>query len=160
MLVRVHCACGGVVYGHTILRCYNTYVYSQFSVVSSLYRPPRHPMMQSVSIEQCSRFFRRWRTGLVQKQVVGEASMTPGAVIDCCKGICRCGKYPVFIDLSAEEGKRRNLHFDPPKLGDRPPTTSELIAPWHHSRLCCSRRHYAAVTYYRSRSSSIILDYV
>ena len=40
---------------------------------------------------------------------------------------------------------RRNIHFDPPKLGNRPPT-SELISPLYHSLIlccrCCSRRHF------------------
>ena len=34
-----------------------------------------------VSVEQFSQFFRQWRTGHVQKQVAGEVSLTPGAVI-------------------------------------------------------------------------------
>ena len=32
--------------------------------------------------------------------------MTPGAVLACCKGIHKCGRYPVSIDLSAEKGKK------------------------------------------------------
>ena len=74
--------------------------------------------MQNVSIEYCSRFFdsmqqqQWWRTGHVQKkllqlqQVAGEVSMAPGFVSRGCKGIHRCGRYPVSIDLSAEEGKK------------------------------------------------------
>ena len=55
--------------------------------------------------------FRQWRTGhtCVQNQVAREVSMTPGpgAVSGCCcNGIHRCGRYPVSIDLSAEEGKK------------------------------------------------------
>ena len=32
--------------------------------------------------------------------------MAPGAVSEGCKGIHRCGRYPVSIDLSPEEGKK------------------------------------------------------
>ena len=43
----------------------------------------------------------------------------------------RCGRYPVFIYLSAEEA-RRNLLFDPPMLCDRPPR-GELIDLLYHT---------------------------
>ena len=56
-----------------------------------------------------------------KKQVAGEVSMAPGSVGGGCTGIHKCGRYPVSIDLSAEEGKKE-LTFDPSRLGDRPPT--------------------------------------
>ena len=59
--------------------------------------------------------------------------MAPGSVSGGCKGIRENGRYPVPIDLSAEEA-RRNLHFDAPKHGDRSPAC-ELIAPLYHSLL-------------------------
>ena len=51
--------------------------------------------------------------------------------MDCrCKGIHRCRRYPVSIDLRNVLRKaRRNIQFDPPKLGD-PLITSELTAPF------------------------------
>ena len=71
-------------------------------------------MMQRVSFEHCSGFFRQWRTGNALKQVAGEVSMTPGADIDQWlvslmdyrrKPIHRRGRNPVPIDLCATEGK-------------------------------------------------------
>ena len=54
-----------------------------------------------------------------------------------CKGIERCGRCPVSIDILyevyAKEGEKV-LHFDPPKRGD-PPPSSELIALWYSSLL-------------------------
>ena len=49
-----------------------------------------------------------WRTGHVQKKVLiaGEVSMAPGSVSGVCKGMHRSGRYPVSIDLFAEEGKK------------------------------------------------------
>ena len=49
----------------------------------------------------------------------------------CCTGTHRCGRYPVSIDLCAEEGKEEPIHFDPHALGDRQPT-GELIAHLNH----------------------------
>ena len=56
--------------------------------------------------------------------------------------------YPAWYILRKT---RRDEHFDPPKLGD-PPPTSELIGPWYHSHCYCyyycyNRRHDAAVAY-------------
>ena len=39
-----------------------------------------------------------------------------------------------YLSIYLLRRARRNLHSDPPKLGDRPPT-SELIAPLYHSLL-------------------------
>ena len=47
-----------------------------------------------------------------------------------CKGIERCGRCPVSIDILYEvyaKGGEKVLHFDPPRRGD-PPPSSELIA--------------------------------
>ena len=41
----------------------------------------------------------------------------------------RCRRCPVSIDLYMLRRARRNLLFYPPKLGDPPPTTSNVIAP-------------------------------
>ena len=47
-----------------------------------------------------------------------------------CKGIDGCGRHPVSICVSVEEGKKKLL-FDSSKLGNRPPT-GELIVPLTH----------------------------
>ena len=60
---------GRVVSGLTIL-----HDMSKISVVLPLYGPRRHSMMRFVNVKQCQRFFRRWRTGHVRKQVAGEVS--------------------------------------------------------------------------------------
>ena len=92
-------------------------LYSQFSVVLPLYGPAhRHSIMKYVS-SNVRDFFdsmlqqQWWRTVHVQKKlltglVAGEVSMAPGSVSGGWKGIHRCGRYPVSIDLSAEEGKK------------------------------------------------------
>ena len=99
-------------------------------------------MLYFVSVEYRSRFFRQSRTEHVQKQVAGEVSLTPGAVISCwfpndfrCKGILTGVEDARYLSTWYMLRKaRRNLHFDPPKLGD-PPPTSEPIAPFYHSLL-------------------------
>ena len=40
----------------------------------------------------------------------------------------------IYLSIYVLRRARRDLYFDPPKLGDRPPT-SELIAPLYHSLL-------------------------
>ena len=39
-----------------------------------------------------------------------------------------------YLSIYLLRRARRNLHFDPPKLGDRPPTV-EFIAPLYYSLL-------------------------
>ena len=39
-----------------------------------------------------------------------------------------------YLSIELLRRARRNLHFDPPKLGDRPPT-GEFTAPLHHTLL-------------------------
>ena len=65
----------------------------------------------------------------VQKLVAGAVSMAQGALSGCCKGVDMCARHPVLFDLSAEEVKKEHtsIHFDPRKLGDRPPSR-ELVA--------------------------------
>ena len=51
-----------------------------------------------------------WRAGHIihvqKKQVAGEVSMVLGSVsVGVARVYTRCGRYPVSIDLSAEEGK-------------------------------------------------------
>ena len=94
---------------------------------------------------RCLRFFRlAYRPCMYRSRVTGEVLLTPGAVISKlvslkdfrCKGINRCRRCPVSIDLYAIRKASRYLFFCPPKLGDPPPTTSELIiAPLYHSPL-------------------------
>ena len=84
--------------------------------------------------------------------------MAPGSVSGGCKGIHRCGRYPVF-SIYLLRRTRGNLLFDPPKLGDHPPT-GELIAPLYHSLLLLqspSLRRQLWPTGRRSPSSSIIV---
>ena len=122
---------------------------SQFSVVlrPSLYGPARHSMMQYMSVEYFSRFFRQWRTGHVQKkQVAGEVSLTPGAVIWSSvvgfpdglllQGYTQVCKIPGtrYLSIDMLRKPRRNEPFDLSKLGD-PQPTSVFIAPLCHSRL-------------------------
>ena len=82
-------------------------------------------------------------------QVAGEVSMAPGSVSGGFKGIHRCGRYPVSIDLSAEWA-RRNLHFIRPSLATVHLQASSYVAPLYHSLLLLqspSLRTYAAVAY-------------
>ena len=62
--------------------------------------------------------------------------MAPGSVSGSCKRayIHRYVWQIPGIDLSITlvRRARRNPHFDPPKVGDRPPT-GELRAPLHHT---------------------------
>ena len=63
----------------------------------------------------------------VQKQVAGEVSLTPGAVIS--------GWFPRSIFVATvytggvQDVRYLSVFFYPRKLGDPPLTTSELIAP-------------------------------
>ena len=52
--------------------------------------------------------------------------MAPGSASGGCKGIHRCVADTRYLSIYLLRRASRNLHFDPPKLGDRPPT-SELI---------------------------------
>ena len=60
------------------------------------------------------------------QEVAGEVSLAPGSVSGGCEGICTglADTRHLFINLL--RSARGNLHCDPPKLGDRPPT-GELI---------------------------------
>ena len=52
--------------------------------------------------------------------------MAPGPVSGGCKGICTGLADTRHLSINLLRRARGNLHFDPPKLGDRPPT-GELI---------------------------------
>ena len=83
----------------------------------------------------------------VQKQVAGEVSLIPGAVISgwfpwriLLQGYYTHvskmpGIYRSRLSTCYKEGKKEPIFFNPTKLGDPPPTTSELIAQLHHSLL-------------------------
>ena len=120
-------------------------MYSKFSVVLPFYGSARHSMMKYVSVEYCSQFFRQRHTGHVQKQVIGEVSMTARAVIS--------GWFPYLPTRYMLRKTRRNLRFDSLTLAD-PPPARDLTAPSYHSLLLQS--HTPAVAYKRSLPSSII----
>ena len=61
-------------------------------------------------------------------------SMAPGSASGGCKGIHRCVADTRYLSIYLLRRARRNVHFDPPNLGDRP-STGELIAPLYHSLL-------------------------
>ena len=59
-------------------------LHSKFTVVLTFCGQAMHSITKYMHVDHCSRFFRQWRTGHVQKQVVGEESSTPRAVISGC----------------------------------------------------------------------------
>ena len=44
-----------------------------------------------------------------------------------CKGIHKCGRCPVSIELYAKEDKKESFFFHPPKLGDPPVRASSQL---------------------------------
>ena len=88
-------------------------LYSQFSVVL-----PLQAFHHAICEYHNRNFFdsmleqQWWRTGHVQKKLLTGSSrgvMVPGSVSGGCRGIHRwCGRYPVSIDQSAEEGIKQH----------------------------------------------------
>ena len=93
-----------------------------------------------------------WRTGHVQKNL---STGSRRGVNGTRHRQRRLQGYPLVGVADARclaiyllRGARRNLYFDPPKLGDRPPT-SELIPLYHSLRLLAAVAvtTYAGVAY-------------
>ena len=78
----------------------------------------------------------RWRTGHVQRKVLTgsrRGSMAPGFV-SVVGTVYTSVADTRYLSIYLLRRARRNVHFDPPNLGDRP-STGELIAPLYHSLL-------------------------